>query len=206
MLTAKKPIESPDEPNPLNRLISSLEEEGFSEFGEDDDWSALGERVWHRPEKVLFATGETVFVIIEQPEISPKIIDQAVEGITQLFRARTGGRRALSVLQTTTVYVVLSGESGAPHPGKMDDYIAVAGGVVVIPVVMIPEINLVRYPNVSDLRKGNPVRVRVEYLRYMLRERSEAVSIHRGTVSTFWLVVGAVVLLAVAAVLALVPI
>lgn len=206
MLTTTRPTESPEEPSPLERLRHALQSEGFEQYGEEDDWSALGEQVWHRPEKVLFATGETVFVIIEHPEVSQKIIDQAVEGITQLFRARTGSRRALSVLQTTTVYVVLAAETGAPHHAVMEDYLAVAGGVVVIPVVMLPEVNLVRYPDATELRKGSPVRVRIEYLRYLLGERTEDVSIHRGTVATFWIVAGVVLFLLVAAILAFIPI
>lgn len=202
MLKTKKPLESPDEPNPVSRLRSVLEAENFRAVHEDDDWSVLGEKVWARSEKVLFAEGETVLILIEHPEVSEKILDQAMRGITELFRARGKARQALSVFQTTTVYVCIVAEQGTPHHGVLSEFISAAGGAVIIPVIMVPDHNSVIYPDVSGERKISPIRKRVEYLQYLLGELREPVQIHRQTIQTFWLSVAFAGILVIAAILA----
>ncbi len=187
MLTTSKPIESPDEHSPVSRLREVLVRENFRAVHEEDEWSGLGEQVWARSERVLFAEGETVVILIEHPEVDEKILDQAMRGITELFKARGRARQALSVFQTTTVYVCIVAERGVPHHGVLNDYISAAGGAVMIPVVMVPDHNSVVYPDVSGERKISPIRRRVEYLQYLLGEVREPVEIHRQTVQTFWI-------------------
>jgi hypothetical protein len=201
MLTTKRPPESPDDHDPISRLVTVLEREGFQPVHEDDEWSGFGEKVWHRSEKVLFAEGETVVIVIEHPDVDETILDQAMRGMRELFRARSRTRQALSVLQTTTVYVCISGSAGMPYHGKLNEFIAVAGGAVILPVVAIPDHNTVIYPDVSAERKFSPIRRRVEYLQYLLGEVREPVEIHRPTVRTFWISVGFAAALVVAAIL-----
>lgn len=201
MLTTKKPPESPDNPDPVARLRTVLEQENFRPVHEEDDWASFGEKVWARSEKVLFAKGETAFILIEHADVSEKILDQAMRGITELFRARSKARRALSVFQTTTVYVCIVAERGIPHHASLNQFISAAGGAVIIPVIMIPEHNSVVYPDASQERKISPIRKRVEYLQYLLGELREPVDIHRQTVQTFWLSVGFAGLVVIAAIL-----
>lgn len=201
MLTTTKPLESPDEHDPVARLRAVLESEDFRPVHEEDEWAGFGEKVWARSEKVLFAEGETVIILIEHAEVSEKILDQAMRGITELFRARSRAGKALSVFQTTTVYVCIVAERGLPHHGRLQEFISTAGGAVLIPVIMIPDHNTVLYPDVSGERKISPIRRRVEYLQYLLGEVLEPVQIHRQTIQTFWLSVAFGGVLLVAAIL-----
>ena len=204
MLKTTKPTESPEEPNPLNRLTDVLSAEGFSRMTENEEWAALGDEVWHRTERVLFAEGETVFVFLQAGAISPKVIDQAMNGIRNLFIARGRSKGAGTIFQTTTVYVGILGTSGAPHRSELNGMVTEAKGTVIIPVIIMPEINTVIYPDVELERKLSAVRVRVEYLRYLLGERGEQVDVHKGTIATFWISVGFVALLVVAGILTMV--
>lgn len=201
MLTTKKPPESPAEHSPVSRLREVLARENFRAVHDEDDWSGLGERVWARSERVLFAEGETVLILIEHPEVDEKILDQAMRSITELFRARGKARQALSVFQTTTVYVCIVAERGTPHHGVLNDYISAGGGAVMIPVVMVPDHNSVVYPDVSGERKISPIRKRVEYLQFLLGELREPVEIHRQTIQTFWVSVAFAGILVLAAIL-----
>ena len=201
MLKTNKPLESPAEHSPVSRLREVLERENFRAVHEEDEWSGLGEQVWARSERVLFAEGETVVILIEHPAVDEKVLDQAMRGITELFRARGKARQALSVFQTTTVYVCLVTERGIPHHGVLSDYISAAGGAVIIPVVMVPDHNSVVYPDVSTERKISPIRRRVEYLQFLLGELRDPVEIHRQTIQTFWISVGFAGVLVLAAIL-----
>ncbi|MBW3564215.1 MAG: hypothetical protein KY459_05780 [Acidobacteria bacterium] len=204
MLTTTKPIESPEEPSPRNRLTAVLGAEGFSRKPDDDEWAALGDEVWHRRERVLFAEGETVFIFLHTEAVSEKVIDQAMGGVGNLFIARARDRKAGMIFQTTTVYVVIVGESGAPHRSELNGFVTEAKGAVIVPVVMMPEINTVVYPDVELERKLGAVRVRVEYLRYLLGERGDRVDVHKGTIATFWVSVAFVGLLFIAGVLTMI--
>lgn len=179
-----RPTESPEDPDPVSRLKGVLSREGFSPVHEQEDWQAFGEEVYHRSEKVLFAKGETVILLIDCPELDDRILSQAVDGMTNLFRARSRRQKALSVFQTTTIYVCIIARSGTPHHASLSRFITTAGGAVLIPVVMVPDINQVSYPKVD--KKVSAVRPRIDYFRYLLGERRETVSIHQQTIRTFW--------------------
>lgn len=190
-----KPLESPADTNPVSRLLDVLEQEGFSAVTDD---ALEGERVYRRTEKVLFAGGETVFIFIDYPQVTHKILAQAMEGLTNLFRAR-GAQRMFSVLQTTTVYVVFTARSDSPHNDSLSRYITSTGGAVLIPVIIVPEINQVVYPAVEE--KVGTVRPRIEYLQYLLNERRDPVNLHQQTIKTFYVSLGVVGLLIVAIIL-----
>lgn len=192
--TTVKPIEAPTDPDPLNRLVKVLEAEGFQPLHEDESWQAFGERVYRRQEKVLFASGDTVFLIIEAPALSDKVIRQAVESLSNLFRARGGTDKALSVLQSNTVYVCFVTRNELPVSINLARHINVAGGSVLIPVVIVPEINQVVYP-MAEERVGT-VTPRIEYLQYVLGERFERANIHKNTIQTMY-VSGAIALLVI---------
>ena len=78
----------------------------------------------------------------------------------------------------------------------LDAYVTRSGGATFIPVVMVPEINQVLYPQLDE-RLGT-VKPRIEYLQYLLSERREPVDMHRPTVQAFYISVGVVVLLLIA--------
>ena len=102
-----KPLESPADSDPLTRLIAVLQNEGFEALHDDDEWAAFGEKVYRRSEHILFARGETIFVLIDFPSVSDKVVGQAVESLGNLFRARTGRDKLLAPLQATTVFVTI---------------------------------------------------------------------------------------------------
>lgn len=206
MLTTKtvKPVESPGDTNPLTRLIEALTREGFTtedhgEFGEGEEGS--GERIYRRQEKVLFARGETAFVLIDFPQFSERVLKQAVGGIKNLFTAKTGLQKALTVLQTTTVYVCIVAREETPHNESLGRYISRVGGAIVIPVIIIPDINQVVYPS-SDEKLGI-VRPRIEFLQYLIGERREPVKMHRQTIQTFWISAGMVGVLLIAVIVSM---
>ena len=68
--TQETPVEhDPVEHDPVERLIRVLHREGFKSLDESED---AGERIYRRDEKVLFASGETVFHIIDFPKLDQK--------------------------------------------------------------------------------------------------------------------------------------
>jgi hypothetical protein len=138
-----------------------------------------------------------VFLLIEHPDITDKIIRQAMDSLTNLFRARSGKDKALSVFQTNTVYVCFVSRNEMPMSPSLDRYISSAGGSILVPVIIVPEINQVVYPSVEE--KVGTVKPRIEYLQYLLGERFEPVDLHRQTVRTFYvsLVIAGIVVLAV---------
>jgi hypothetical protein len=126
------------------------------------------------------------------------VLSQAMDGITNLFKARRRTDKALSFFQPTTVYVCIIARSESPHTASLNRYISTAGGAIIIPVVIIPDINQVVYPSVEE--KVGTVRPRVEFLQYVLGERREPVEIHEKTVRTFYVSLAFVSILLVAAV------
>ncbi|HUP65137.1 MAG TPA: hypothetical protein VM557_07645 [Thermoanaerobaculia bacterium] len=193
--------DTPVEHDPVERLIHVLHREGFKSLDESDD---AGERIYRRGEKVLFASGETVFHIIDFPRLDQKTLEQAIETIANLYRARSTGDKALSVFQARTVYVCIIARDESPHYESLSRHITIAGGTILIPVVMVSDINQVVYPVVSGERRAGTIQPRIEYLQYLLGERRESVQMHRQTVRTFWFSAAIVGVLLIGALLSMV--
>ena len=191
----------PVEHDPVERLIRVLDREGFRALDENED---AGERIYRRDEKVLFASGETVFHIIDFPRLDQKTLEQAIETIANLYRARSTGDKALSVFQARTVYVCIIARDESPHYESLSRHITIAGGTILIPVVMVSDINQVVYPVVSGERRAGTIQPRIEYLQYLLGERRESVQMHRQTVRTFWFSAAIVGVLLIGALLSMV--
>jgi len=191
-LKAEKPIESPEGSDPVSRLMQRLRDEGFTTDQQEEDWE-LGEIIFRRAEKISVATGETIFIFTRVPELNEKILRQTSDSVGNTYRAKNVLQKALAVLQSTTVYHCLVSESDQPQSGLLDQFVTRRGGATFIPVIIVPGINQVVYPNLED--KIGSVRPRVEYLQYLLGERRESVNMHRQTVQAFWVAVGVVVVL-----------
>src|SRR5512140_1029407 len=200
MQTAKTvpPPESSGGTDPVARLVEVLTKEGFSPIHEDADWKAFGEQVYHRTERILFVRGETAFVLIDFPDLDEHVLQRAVENITETFRAKSKADKVFSFFQATTVYVCLVARNGSPHTAALNRFVTSAGGAIIIPVVIVPDINQVVYPSREESLDN--VSRRIQYLQYVLGERREPVGIHRRTIQTFWIsagFVGILVLLAI---------
>ena len=195
-LKAEKPIESPADSDPVLRLMSRLGEEGFvTEQG--PEWGdEYGEIIYRREEKLPITSGETVFIFTRIPELNERILRQTSDSVVQTYRAQTVKQKALAVLQSTTVYHCLVCTSDQPHNEPLSEYITRIGGATFIPVVIVPGINEVLYPNLEE--KVGVLRPRVEYLQYLLGERRETVDMHKPTVQALWVSVAVVALLLVA--------
>lgn len=200
-LKAQKPIESPDV-DPVSRLIERLEAEGFRSEQDPTEWEQFGEIIYRRPEKLPLASGETVFIFTRIEELNERILRRTSETVVQTYSARNVADKALSVLQSTTVFHCLVTTSDQPHNEPLSDYIARSGGATFIPVVIIPEINEVLYPNLEE--KVGTMRPRVEYLQYLLGERRESVDMHRSTVQAMWVSVAVVLIVLLAILLSLI--
>lgn len=194
-LKAEKPIESPSDSDPVSRLMARLTEEGFTSEQSEEDWNEFGEIIFRRAEQVVaFAPrGETVFIFTRVPEITERVLRQTSESVVQAYGARTFAGKAMSVLQSTTVYHCLVSTSDQPHNESLMPFITRRGGATFIPVVIIPDINEVLYPLVEE--KVGSVRPRVEYLQFLLGERRETVNMHRQTVQAFYISLGVVFVL-----------
>ncbi len=195
-LKAEKPIESPADSDPVLRLMARLGEEGFVTEQGPEWWDEYGEIIYRRDEKLPITSGETVFIFTRIPELNERILRQTSDSVVQTYRAQTVRQKALSVLQSTTVYHCLVCTSDQPHNEPLSDYISRIGGATFIPVVIVPGINEVLYPNLED--KVGVIRPRVEYLQYLLGERRETVDMHKPTVQALWVSVAVVALLLVA--------
>ena len=194
-LKAEKPIESTADTDPVTRLMQRLREEGFSSNQAEDEWSNFGEVIFSRPEKISVATGETVFIFTRIPELNERVLRQTSQSVVNTYKAKNVAQKALSVLQSTTVYHCLVTATEQPHNEILNEFIVRSGGATFIPVVIVPEINQVLYPDLEE--KIGSIRPRVEYLQFLLGERREPVNMHRQTVQAFWISVSvAVVLLA----------
>jgi len=151
-----------------------------------------------RPEKLPIVAGETVFIFTRIPELNPRILRQTSDAVVHTYRAQTVTQKALSVLQSTTVFHCLVATSDQPHNESLVEYITRSGGATFIPVVIIPGINEVLYPNLEE--KVGVMRPRVEYLQYLLGERRETVDMHKPTIQAMWVSLAVVALLLVAVV------
>jgi hypothetical protein len=197
-LKAEKPPESPSDTDPASRLMARLTEEGFTTELTDEDWRRYGEIIYRRAERISFAAGETVFIFTRVHDLNERILKQTSESVVNAYKARGVAGKALSVLQSTTVYHCLVAGGDQPHNDLLTGYVTRAGGATFIPVIIVPEINQVVYPDLEE--KVASVRPRVEYLQYLLGERRETVNMHRPTVQAMWvsLAVVLVLLLAIA--------
>lgn len=196
-LKAEKPIESP-EVDPVLRLMSRLADEGFTTEQGPEWWDEYGEVIYRRPEKLPLARGETIFIFTRLPELNERILRQTSESVVQAYSAKDVRQKALSVLQSTTVYHCLVCMSDQPHNEPLTDYIRRIGGATFIPVVIVPGINEVLYPNIED--KVGVLRPRIEYLQYLLGERRETVNMHKPTIQAMWVTVAVVAMLLLAVV------
>ncbi len=195
-LKAEKPIESPAGTDPVGRLIERLGEEGFTTDQNPDDWQKFGEIIYSRPEKISVARGETTFIFTRVPELNERILRQTADSVVNTYRARRPMQKALSVLQSTTVYHCLVVAGDQPHNEPLTNYVTRRGGATFIPVVFVPDINEVIYPDVEE--KVASVRPRIEYLQYLVGERRETVDMHRMTVQAFYISLAVVALLVIA--------
>ena len=197
-LKAEKPIESPEGTDPVLRLMDRLAEEGFTTEQGPEWWDEYGEVIYRRPEKLPLTSGETVFIFTRLPELNERVLRQTSESVVHTYGAKRFADKALSVLQATTVYHCLVSTDDSPQSAPLSDYIKRTGGATFIPVIMVPGINEVQYPNLED--KVGVIKPRIEYLQYLLGERLEPVNMHRPTVQALWVSVAvvAVLLMAVA--------
>lgn len=195
-LKAETPTESPAGTDVVTRLTERLREEGFSTDQDPDEWTSFGEIIYRRSEKISFAAGETVFIFTRIPELNERILRQTSQSVTNTYKAKSTGQKALSVLQSTTVYHCLVADGDQPYNDPLTEYIHRSGGATFIPVVMVPDINQVLYPQLED--KVGTIRPRVEYLQYLLGERRETVNMHKPTIQAFYVSLAVVVLLLLA--------
>ena len=195
-LKAEKPIESPAGTDPVTRLIARLGQEGFTTDQNPDDWQNFGEIIYSRPEKISVARGETTFIFTRVPELNERILRQTADSVVNTYRARAPIQKALSVLQSTTVYHCLVVDGDQPQNEPLTNYVTRRGGATFIPVVFVPDINEVIYPDVEE--KVASVRPRIEYLQYLVGERREPVDMHRTTIQAFYISLAVVGLLLIA--------
>ena len=192
-LKAEKPIESPEGSDPVMRLMDRLAQEGFTTGQGPEMWEVYGEVIYRREENVPLTKGETIFIFTRIDDLNERILRQTSESVVHTYQAKNPLQVALSVLQSTTVYHCLVVSGDQPRNEALDGYITRRGGATFIPVVIIPAINEVVYPNVED--KVGAIKPRVEYLQYLLGERREPVNMHRPTVQAMWVSAAVVVLL-----------
>jgi hypothetical protein len=197
-LKAEKPIESPSDSDPVTRLMARLIREGFTTDQPEEDWRKFGEIIYSREEKISFAKGETVFIFTRVTDLNDRILRQTSDSIVNTYKAKKPLEKAMSVLQSITVYHCLVATGDQPHNDLLTNYVTRSGGATFIPVVFVPEINQVIYPDVEE--KVGSVRPRIEYLQYLLGERRETANMHRQTVQAFYISIAvlAVLLFAIA--------
>jgi len=200
-LKAERPTEAPAA-DAVTRLMQRLREEGFTSDMSEAEWNDFGEVIFTRPEKITPARGETVFIFTRVPELNERVLRQTSQSVVNTYRAKSVSQKMLSVLQTTTVYHCLVTPDDSPHNELLNDFIVRSGGATFIPVVIVPEINQVVYPNLEE--KIGTMRPRIEYLQYLLSERREPVNMHRQTVQAMWVSLGVVAVLVLAIVVSLI--
>jgi predicted phosphatase len=195
-LKAEKPLESTEGSDPVSRLIERILAEGFTTDQSEEEWESFGEIIYRRTEKISFATGETVFIFTRVPDLTERVLRQASESVVKSWQARNVAQKALSVLQSRTVYHCLVAPGDQPHNDSLVQFIARAGGATFIPIVIVPDINQVIYPDVEE--KIGSVKPRIEYFRYLIGERREPVDMHRPTLQAMWVSMAVVALLLIA--------
>jgi hypothetical protein len=195
-LKAEKPTESPAGSDPVTRLMERLREEGFRTDQSDEDWANFGEIIFRRDENISLAKGETVFIFTRVTDVNERVLRQTAESVIKTYKAKNVLGQALSVLQSTTVYHCLVATGDQPHNSMLTSYVTREGGATFIPVIFVPEINQVVYPDVEE--KVGSVRPRVEYLKYLIGERRDNVNMHRQTVQAFYVSMGVLAILVIA--------
>ncbi len=195
-LKAEKPIESPAGSDPVLRLMARLVEEGFTTEQGPESWDEYGETIYRRVEKLPLTTGETIFIFTRVPDVNERMLRQTSDSVVNTYGARKITDKALSVLQSTTVYHCLVCTSDSPHNESLNDYIKRSSGATFIPVVIVPGINEVLYPNLEE--KVGVLKPRVEYLQYLLGERRETVNMHKPTIQAMWVSVAVLLVLLIA--------
>jgi hypothetical protein len=195
-LKAEKPLESPEGADPVLRLMARLADEGFTTEQGPEWWEEYGEIIYRRQEKLPLAAGETIFIFTRIPDLNERILRQTSDSVVHTYGARNAAQKALSVLQSTTVFHCLVCTTDTPHNESLGQYIRRAGGATFIPVVIIPGINEVLYPNLEE--KVGVLRPRVEYLQHLLGERRDTVDMHKPTIQAMWVSAAVVVLLVLA--------
>jgi len=195
-LTAEKPLESPDGTDPVERLMARLRDEGFTTDQPEEDWREFGEIIYRRNEKISFARGVTVFIFTRADDLNERILRQTSESVVHTYKAKDLSGKALSVLQSNTVYHCLVAGGDQPHNELLGPYVTRNMGATFIPVILVPEINQVVYPDVEE--KVGTITPRIEYLKYLLGERRETVNMHRPTLQAMWVSLGVLVVLIIA--------
>jgi len=195
-LKAEKPTESPEGTDVVTRLMARLAEEGFTTDQSPEEWEQYGEIIFKRDEKISIAAGETVFIFTRIPELNERILRQTSDAVVHTYTAKNLQQKALSVLQSTTVYHCLVCTTEQPYSEMLDHYVIRRGGATFIPVIMVPEINQVLYPLLEE--GVGTVRPRIDYLQYLLGERREMVNMHRTTVQAFYVSIAVVAVLLIA--------
>jgi hypothetical protein len=195
-LKAEKPTESPEGTNVVTRLMARLAEEGFTTDQSPEEWEEFGEIIFKRDEKISIAAGETVFIFTRIPELNERILRQTSDAVVHTYTAKSIQQKALSVLQSTTVYHCLVCTTEQPYSEMLDNYVIRRGGATFIPVILVPEINQALYPMLEE--GVGTVRPRIDYLQYLLGERREPVNMHRTTVQAFYVSLGVIAVLIIA--------
>lgn len=201
-LKADKPLESPVGSDPVLRLMARLGEEGFTTEQGPEWWEDYGETIYRRQEKLPLTEGETIFIFTRVRDVNERILRQTSDAVVHTYGARSFLAKALAVLQATTVYHCLVCTTDSPHNEPLAEYISRQGGATFIPVVIVPGINEVLYPNLED--KIGVLRPRVEYLQYLLGERREPVDMHKPTVQAMWVSAAVMLVLIVAVIFSMV--
>ena len=201
-LRAEQPIESPAGTDPVERLMARLREEGFTTDQPEEDWRDYGEIIYRRNEKISFATGVTVFIFTRVDDLNERILRQTSESVVHTYKAKDMSGKALSVLQSNTVYHCLVAGGDQPHNELLGPYVTRNLGATFIPVILVPEINQVVYPDVEE--KVGSITPRIEYLKYLLGERREPVNMHRPTLQAMWVSLGVLIVLVIAIVVSLI--
>src|SRR3954452_20689705 len=103
-LKAEKPPESPADSDPASRLMARLVEEGLTADLTEEDWRSYGENIYRRAEKISLAEGETIFIFPRVHDLNERILRQPSDSIVNSYKAPSASGKAVSVLQSTTVY------------------------------------------------------------------------------------------------------
>lgn len=202
-IKAETPPESPANSDPVKRLMGRLREEGFTTDQSEEEWEEFGEIIFRRGEKISFADGETVFIFTRVDDLDEGILKQTSDSVVHTYKAKNPTQKALSVLQSTTVYHCLVAPGDQPHNELLSAFVKRQLGATFIPVVIVPEINQVIYPDLEE--KVGSVRPRVEYLQYLLGERRTTVNMHRPTMQAMWISLAVLVVLVLLIAASLIP-
>jgi len=187
----------------VKRLMGRLREEGFTTDQSEEEWEEFGEIIFRRGEKISFADGETVFIFTRVDDLDEGILKQTSDSVVHTYKAKNPTQKALSVLQSTTVYHCLVAPGDQPHNELLSAFVKRQLGATFIPVVIVPEINQVIYPDLEE--KVGSVRPRVEYLQYLLGERRTTVNMHRPTMQAMWISLAVLVVLVLLIAASLIP-